>query len=67
MLTCMYGKVTSCHKVLLSYGTMQEMMQLSLEFVLAASRMPQGKPVYYVLCVAAAVIVMCCIALQLCG
>ena len=30
--------------------------------------MPQGKPVYYVLCVIAAVIVMCsCIALQLCS
>ena len=37
------------------------------QFVLAASRMLQGKPIYYVLCVAAAVIGMCCIALPLCG
>ena len=69
MLSCTYGKVNSCHRMLLSYDTMWEMMPLSLEFILTTSRMPQGKPVYYVLCVAAAaVIVMCsCIALQLCS
>ena len=52
-----------CHSVLFSYNT----MQLSSEVVLAASRIPQEKPVYYVLYVTAAVIVMCWIALPLYG
>ena len=51
-----------CHSMLLSYGT----VQLSSEFALAASRMSQEKPIHYVMCVAAAVIGMCCTALPLC-
>ena len=49
----MCGKVI-CYSVLVSYGA----VQCSSEFALAASRISRGKPIHYVLYVAAAVIEM---------